>query len=953
MKTIKIILLATGLTIASAGCVNYTLTMPEGPKGESGLSAYELWIKDVKNGVVDWNPSRTEINDYFIYRKGQDGKPGKDGKDGKSAYEVWKELIAGGNVDNPLKPGEKWPADENTMHDFYRFLTGPKGDKGNTPYIGENGNWFIGGTDTNIPAKGPDGKDGADGKDGKDGRSAFEVWKQAVQDGTIEYEGDTTLADFFIYYSGKNGIDGKDGADGADGIDGKDGEDGKSGKDGRNGNTPHIGENGHWFIGDTDTGISATGADGASGKDGSDGAGGNDGKSAYELWVEDVGNGLVNPGNGVFDTSEYPNWPKNRISREDYYLYLNGKPGADGQNGKSAYELWVEEIKGGDVVAPADSSRTWPVADSTVQDFFRYLSGQNGKSAYEIWKDEVANGLDNPDNGIYDKKGYEKWPWYATTIDDFYNYMRGKNGEDGIDGADGADVTIKNITTYTLGKVDKSRFNLVPVATLRRMSRESLASPIDTTYEYVNPVSGGLALMLLGPGPVILPNSTVKVRDVLGNDHTLTSDNSGYIYLTRNELPEWHEGAPSGDTDLRPYSLTFGGKTYGEEAFAPNCKIPYRIDVEVRIDSAYLYSASTNVVYHRNRVIEGKVEENPWPGPTSWSTSNSSYPMVRNECYLADSDYAGTTINYKSLFAYSIVFSFDDVTKYTEANLLRGSFTSYVPGYGDTYPSLSRRSAESGKSNKLYASCRFGSGVNKGAAPTRMEVGASFNMNSSTYCPDYGANWFSYLCDRKVVEIPELVFMGNLDTTSFISVRNASTGETEMKKGTRYEIALGETSFYVRFNPDTFGHTYVNRMYRKSGTDLSLPNVSEMLMFPKYDSFRDLLASGIYKPSDFSWSFRSSGKLGGVNLSNRGDYSGLDCMDGITSNPRSWELKNIYDGFTVTFSYFGYLSTGRNGYYNFYWLRSGVFATESKPGEDSSLKMSTPVETYRFPTMNK
>ena len=67
MKTTKIILLATCLTIVAAGCVNYTLTMPEGPKGESGLSAYELWVNYVKNGVVDWDPSRIEINDYFIY----------------------------------------------------------------------------------------------------------------------------------------------------------------------------------------------------------------------------------------------------------------------------------------------------------------------------------------------------------------------------------------------------------------------------------------------------------------------------------------------------------------------------------------------------------------------------------------------------------------------------------------------------------------------------------------------------------------------------------------------------------------------------------------------------------------------------------------------------------------------------------------------------------------------
>lgn len=39
-----------------------------------------------------------------------------------------------------------------------------------TPYVGENGNWWVGSVDTGVPAKGADGKDGADGADGKDGK---------------------------------------------------------------------------------------------------------------------------------------------------------------------------------------------------------------------------------------------------------------------------------------------------------------------------------------------------------------------------------------------------------------------------------------------------------------------------------------------------------------------------------------------------------------------------------------------------------------------------------------------------------------------------------------------------------------------------------------------------------------------------------------------------------------
>ena len=78
----------------------------------------------------------------------------------------------------------------------------------NTPTIGENGNWFIGGKDTGVPA------------------------------------------------TGKNGADGKNGTDGGNGTDGKDGANGKDGKDG---SVISIGEDGYWYIDGVNTGILATG----------------------------------------------------------------------------------------------------------------------------------------------------------------------------------------------------------------------------------------------------------------------------------------------------------------------------------------------------------------------------------------------------------------------------------------------------------------------------------------------------------------------------------------------------------------------------------------------------------------------------------------------------------------------------------------------------------------------
>lgn len=62
----------------------------------------------------------------------------------------------------------------------------------------------------------------------------------------------------------------------------------QAGADGKDGITPTIGENGNWYLGDTDTGKPSRGATGANGKDGAKGGPGADGKSAYQ-YAQDGG----------------------------------------------------------------------------------------------------------------------------------------------------------------------------------------------------------------------------------------------------------------------------------------------------------------------------------------------------------------------------------------------------------------------------------------------------------------------------------------------------------------------------------------------------------------------------------------------------------------------------------------------------------------------------------------
>lgn len=76
-----------------------------------------------------------------------------------------------------------------------------------------------------------------------------------------------------------------DGATGPAGPQGPAGAPGKDGTAGADGITPHIGDNGNWYIGSTDTGkpsrgvAGAKGSDGANGKDGAQGEKGADGKT--------------------------------------------------------------------------------------------------------------------------------------------------------------------------------------------------------------------------------------------------------------------------------------------------------------------------------------------------------------------------------------------------------------------------------------------------------------------------------------------------------------------------------------------------------------------------------------------------------------------------------------------------------------------------------------------------
>ena len=109
------------------------------------------------------------------------------------------------------------------------------------PTISENGNWIIGGVETTYPAVGKDGKNYVIGDDGY-----WYVDGVKTEHKAVAVDGKTPTfkieeGNLFVTYDGESWTDiGR--------IVGKDGI------------TPHIGENGNWWIGDTDTGVNAQGS---------------------------------------------------------------------------------------------------------------------------------------------------------------------------------------------------------------------------------------------------------------------------------------------------------------------------------------------------------------------------------------------------------------------------------------------------------------------------------------------------------------------------------------------------------------------------------------------------------------------------------------------------------------------------------------------------------------------
>lgn len=144
----------------------------------------------------------------------------------------------------------------NGVFDGKDGATGPQGPRGEQGVRGERGERGPQGETGATGPQGPRGETGAQGLTGPQGPQG-----PAGADGNISFEELTEEQKASLKGDpgpqGPQGIQGERGPKGDTGSTGATGATGPQGPAGANGITPHIGANGNWYIGNTDTGVSA------------------------------------------------------------------------------------------------------------------------------------------------------------------------------------------------------------------------------------------------------------------------------------------------------------------------------------------------------------------------------------------------------------------------------------------------------------------------------------------------------------------------------------------------------------------------------------------------------------------------------------------------------------------------------------------------------------------------
>lgn len=170
---------------------------------------------------------------------------GEDLPRGKSAYEIAKENGFDGTEAEWLASLKGAPGAAGA--------NGKDGENGKTPYVGDNGNWYIGADDTGKPSRGAKGEPGTDGATPTFGIESVETGEPGT-DAEVTMTGDTPNHGLkFVIPRGNKGDKGDTGSPGAKGDKGEPGAKGEPGSPGAKGDKGDTGATPNLTIGSVTT----------------------------------------------------------------------------------------------------------------------------------------------------------------------------------------------------------------------------------------------------------------------------------------------------------------------------------------------------------------------------------------------------------------------------------------------------------------------------------------------------------------------------------------------------------------------------------------------------------------------------------------------------------------------------------------------------------------------------
>lgn len=316
-----------------------------GDKGDTGASGFSpiITIDDTVTGQHTVSIEDATHTDSFTVLDGKDGQKGIDG-------------ISPTVSITPTTDGQ------------HIVITDAQGDHSFDLTNGE------------IGPQGPSGEPGKDGTDGKDGKMPLlqidatnTHWQVSYDDGQVWQDVPNTPV--------ASGVDGKDGI------------------------TPHIGENNHWYIGEEDTGVSATGPQGPEGPvgpqgpKGDKGEPGKDGTNGKNGISPTVSTEQISGGNRVTftydDGSEIP-----ATESIDVMSGVSGAPGKDGTNGIDGVSpyITIEHLVG----SPAGTRVSIIDVNHSSEDplTFDVMNGRDGAGATYTFDNITLSG-DGSQNSPY------------------------------------------------------------------------------------------------------------------------------------------------------------------------------------------------------------------------------------------------------------------------------------------------------------------------------------------------------------------------------------------------------------------------------------------------------------------------------------------------------------------------------------------------------------------------